>query len=157
MEGKRAVLKEADGAYEELREAIAGLDESQMRRVWLGTWGVREILIHISGWHREMVPAFRRIARGEPPYPDGVSYDDSDAWNARFVEAKGDAKVVDVLAELEASHRDFVDAATALADAHFVEKAPARELFEGAGAPHYREHAAQIRRGRHDGASTLEA
>jgi len=28
-----------------------------MRRVWLGTWGMREILIHVSGWHDEMISA----------------------------------------------------------------------------------------------------
>src|SRR5262245_42343990 len=128
MDDKPTVMKEADGAYGELREAVEGLDEGQLRRVWLGTWGVREILIHISGWHRAMVPAFQRIGRGESPYPEGVSYDDFDAWNARFVEAKEHAKVADVLAELEASHRDFVDAASALGEAHFAEKAPAREL-----------------------------
>src|SRR5436189_4238650 len=28
-----------------------------MREVWLGTWAVREIIAHIAGWHREMLPA----------------------------------------------------------------------------------------------------
>ncbi len=150
MADKQKLLREADEAFGELREAIAGLDETEMSRVWLGTWGAREIVIHISGWHRAMVPALERVARNEPPYPDGVSYDDFDAWNARFVEAKRSAKLADILAELGASHRDFVTAAAALAEEHFEAGAQARELFEGAGAPHYREHAAQIRRWRDD-------
>ena len=114
-----------------------------MRQVWLGTWGVREILIHISGWHREMIPALARVARGEPAYPAGT-YDDFDAWNARFVDRKTGVKTADVLAELDASHQAFMAAAAALPDAQLAPGGAARDSFEGAGAGHYREHAAQI-------------
>ena len=34
-----------------------------------GLWGVREILAHIMGWQREMIPVLERIARGEKPSP----------------------------------------------------------------------------------------
>jgi hypothetical protein len=61
-----------------MTHAIDGLTDDQMRRPWLGTWGVREILIHVSGWHREMIPAPERVARGELAYPAGT-YDDFDA------------------------------------------------------------------------------
>jgi hypothetical protein len=109
---------------------------------------VREILIHISGWHREAIPGFARVARGEAePYPPGT-YDDFDVWNARFVQARAGVKVADVLAELDASHRDFLTAAAALPDRHFVPDAVVRGLFEGSGAGHYREHAEQIRQWR---------
>ena len=145
MADKQKVLREADEAFGELQESIHGLDEAQMERVWLGTWGVREILIHISAWQRAMIPAFGRIARGETPYPDGVSYDDADAWNARFVEARHGVGLGDVLTELTAAHRDFVAAAGALSEDRLAAGEPARDLFDGAGAPHYREHAAQIR------------
>jgi hypothetical protein len=148
MADKQKLLRDADEAFGELREAISGLDEPRISQVWLGTWGVREILIHVSGWHREMIPAFGRVGRHETPLPPGVSYDDYDAWNARFVETWRDAKLGDVLAELDAAHRDYVAAAAALSEEHFAAGSPARELFEGAGAPHYREHAAQIRQWR---------
>jgi hypothetical protein len=152
MADKQKLIREADEAFGELREAISGLDEPAMKKVWLGSWGAREIVIHVSGWHREMIPAFGRLGRNLTPYPDGVSYDDFDAWNARFVEAKQNAKLPDVLSELEASHRDFVAAARVLPEEHFTAGSPARELFEGAGAPHYREHAGQIRQWRENGA-----
>ena len=151
MADKQKLAREADEAFEELREAISGLDETAMKKVWLGTWGVREIVIHISGWHRELIPAFGRLGRNQTPYPEGVSYDDFDAWNARFVEAKRNAKLPEVLSELEASHRDFVAAANALPDEQLAAGSPAREMFEGAGAPHYREHAGQIREWREKG------
>ena len=143
MSDKATLLRDADEAFGELRQAIDGLGDEEMRRVWLGSWGVREILIHISGWHDEMIPALGRVARGEAPYPAGT-YDDFDAWNARFVERRAGVKPADVVAELEASHRRFVDAARAVPDAAWAPGGPAREPFEGAGAGHYREHTAQI-------------
>lgn len=147
MSDKATLLREADEAFDELRQAIAGLTDEEMRRVWLGTWGVREILIHVSGWHEAMTPALGRIANGEVPYPPGT-YDDFDAWNARFVDQKTGVKTADVLAELDASHREFVGAAAAVPEPHFVPGGAARETFEGTGAGHYREHAAQIRKWR---------
>ena len=143
MSDKATLLREADEAFAELSRAVEGLTDEEMRRVWLGTWGVREILIHISGWHREMIPALARVARGEPAYPAGT-YDDFDAWNARFVDRKTGVKTADVLAELDASHQAFMAAAAALPDAQLAPGGAARDSFEGAGAGHYREHAAQI-------------
>ena len=141
MSDKARLLQEADDAFGDLRQAIDGLDDARLTRVWLGTWGVREILIHISGWHQEMIPALARVARGEEAYPAGT-YDDFDNWNARFVDRKRGVKMADVLAQLEASHRDFVRAAGAVPDQHF---GVARDMLDGAGAGHYREHAGQIR------------
>lgn len=147
MSDKARLLREADEAFGELRESIDGLSDDEMRGVWLGRWGVREILIHISGWHDEMIPALGRVAKGEEAYPAGA-YDDFDAWNARFVEQKTGVKTAEVVAELEASHRAFVSAAAAVPERFFAPGAAAVAPFEGAGAGHYREHLAQIRQWR---------
>jgi hypothetical protein len=144
MSDKATLLRDADLAFGELHRAIDGLTEDQMRDVWLGTWGVREILIHISGWHEVMTPALERIAEGEPPYPPGA-YDDFDAWNARFVEQKRGVKVADILARLDATHREFVEAATGVPEPLLAPGGAARDTFDGSGPGHYREHAAQIR------------
>ena len=144
MSDKDKLLHEADEAYAELRRAIEGLSDDEMRQVWLGSWGVREILIHIAGWHEVATPALGHIARDEAPYPPGT-YDDFDAWNARFVIQKTGVKTSDVLAELDLSHKNFVEAARALSDQHFQAGKTARETFANNGPGHYREHAAQIR------------
>jgi hypothetical protein len=144
MSDKARLLREADETFTELRQAVGGLTDDDMSRVWLGTWGVREILIHVSGWHEAMAPALERIGRDEPGYPAGT-YDDFDAWNARFVAAKAGVKPADVLANLVASHRGFMAAARAVPDQHFAPGGAARDLFDGSGPAHYREHAAQIR------------
>ena len=141
MSDKEMLLREADEAFAELRRAIDGLTDDEMRQAWLGSWGVREILIHISGWHEEMIPALVRIARGEPPYPAGT-YDDFDNWNARFVDARRGAKLSEIVARVATSHRDFVRAAGAVPDERFDD---VKGMLDGCGTAHYREHAGQIR------------
>jgi hypothetical protein len=143
MDARDDIIQTTEQEYAALRALLQGLDEASMREVWLGTWGVREIVAHISGWHREMLPAVERLARGESPYPDG-SYDDFDRWNAHFVAERKDVATRDLLAEMDRSHADFVGAARRLAPADLAEGGKARSLVDGVGAGHYREHSAQI-------------
>lgn len=147
MGDKAKLIQDAQEAYEELAQAIAGLSESDASRVWLGTWGARDILIHIAGWNREMALALTRIRKGEPAYPEG-QYDDADAWNARFVQARQGATLSQILDEVASAHRELLTAASALTDAQLASEAPARAIFEGTAAQHYREHGAQIRQWR---------
>ena len=144
MSDKAALLREEGEAFSELHRVIDGLTDEQMTRVWLGTWGVREILVHISGWHEELTPALERLTKGQKPYAPGT-YDDFDAWNARFVAQRAGVKTADVLVELDAAREKFVAAAASVPEQHFAAGGAAREPFEGAGAGHYREHATQIR------------
>jgi Protein of unknown function (DUF1706) len=144
MAEKRKLLDDADQAYLELKDAVAGLSEADLGQVFLGVWGAREILIHIAGWDREMTPALENIGRGKAPYADGA-YDDADAWNARFVAARKGARAADIVAELEGTHRAVIAAAAALPESHFAPEQPARAIFEGTTTGHYREHAGQIR------------
>lgn len=147
MGAKQELLEKAEQEYDGVKAAIKGLDEAQMREIWLGSWGVREILAHITGWHREMIPALERMSRGEVPYPDGA-YDDFDSWNARFVEARKGRAPADILREVDASHRELLSAASRLPDEHFGEGKSASGLVDGVAAAHYREHAEQIRQWR---------
>jgi len=143
MSDKAILLRDTDEAFAELHRAIDGLTEEEASRVWLGTWGVREILIHISGWHDAMAAALDNVARGKAAYAEGM-YDDYDAWNARFVAERAGVKLADVVAELDASHRRLVAAADGVPEAQFAEGGAGRGPLEGAGAGHYREHETQI-------------
>ena len=147
MGAKQELLERAGQEYEGLKAAIKGLDEAQMSQVWLGSWGVREILAHMTGWHREMIPALERLGRGEAPYPDGA-YDDFDSWNARFVEARKGRAPADILREVDASHGELLSAVSRLPDEHFAEGKLLPGLVDGVAAAHYREHAEQIRQWR---------
>ena len=145
MSAKQDLLNEAAREYKALHESIQGLNEAQMTQVWLGTWSVRDIIAHMSGWHRELTPALERIARGERPVPEGTSYDDVDAWNERFAAARRNTPVAEVLLELDASHEAFMHAAAQVPDARFGEGKTAWKIVSQNSAHHYKEHGDQIR------------
>ena len=144
MSEKTTLLSEAEAEFILFKRAIAGLDEAKMREVWLGTWSARDIVAHISGWHREMSPVLERLARGERPVPEGVSYDDVDAWNARFADAKKSAATADILTELEASHAEFMRAAAAVPEERYGPGKTAYKIVDFNSRHHYQEHGGQI-------------
>jgi hypothetical protein len=141
---KDQLLNLAAREYKSFHEALHGLNEEHMTEVCLGTWSIKDIVAHISGWHRQMGPALERIARGERPVPEGVSYDDVDAWNATFAAARRDADVADVLLELDKSHEYFMHAAATVPADRFLPGRTAWKIVDGNTAHHYHEHREQI-------------
>ena len=141
---KDELLLSAAREYKAFHQALHGLNEEQMAEVWLGTWSVREIVAHVSGWHREMLPALERLARGERPLPEGVSYDDVDAWNARFAAAAGDREITELLLELDRSHEDFMQAAARVPAERWEPGKTTYRIVDANTAHHYHEHAAEI-------------
>ena len=142
---KDELLLAAAREYKAFHEALHGLNEEQMAEVWLGTWSVKEIVAHMTGWHREMLPALERIARGERPVPEGVSYDDVDAWNARFAAVAKDREITDLLLDLDRSHEDFMQAADRVPSERFQPGKTAYRIVDANSAHHYREHGDQMR------------
>jgi Protein of unknown function (DUF1706) len=144
MSEKTTLLSGAETEFAAFKRALAGLDEAQMREVWLGTWSARDIVAHISGWHRELAPALGRMAKGERPIPEGVSYDDVDAWNTRFADARKTALTADILKELDASHASFLQAAAGVPEERYVPGKTAHKIVDFNSRHHYQEHRAQI-------------
>ena len=142
---KDALLREMDAGFAALLDAVDGLSEEQMTRVWYGDWSVRDILAHVAGWHREEIAMLERMARGERPVPESADYTDDDAWNARFVAKWRAASAGEVLAELKATKEAYVAAASRLPEERFEEGRTARRLVQQGCIEHYREHADEIR------------
>ncbi len=138
-------MNEAAREYRALHEAWRGLNEEQMSEVWLGTWSVRDIAAHIAGRHLEMAPALERLARGERPIKEGVSYDDVDGWNERFAAARRSTAVADVLLEMDKTHESFMKAAAAVPAERLQPGKTAWKIVDGNSAHHYREHGEQVR------------
>jgi len=142
---REELLAELDEAFAGLQATCRDLPEARKRVVMQGTWSVKDILAHISGWHREMAGALARIARGERAVPEGVDYSNFDAWNARFVEAARAAPVSEVEKELADSFAAFRQAVGALPENRLIPGRTADRIVHEAGMDHYRHHAAQIR------------
>ena len=142
---KDELLSAAAREYQAFHDALKGLNEGQLTEVWLGRWSVKDIVAHISGWHREMIPALERMALGERPFAPGASYEDVDAWNAKFAAAKKDSPVSEVLRELDLSHEYFMALAARVPEERFVPGKTAYRIVDLNSAHHYKDHGDQIR------------
>jgi hypothetical protein len=138
------LLGELDEAFAGLQATCRDLPEARKRVVMQGTWSVKDILVHIAGWHREMAGALGRIAKGERAAPEGVDYSNFDAWNARFVMAARATPVPEVEKELAESFAAFRQAISALPENRLIPGRTADRIVHEAGMDHYRHHAAQI-------------
>jgi hypothetical protein len=115
MSDKEATLKLVEDEYQKLRQAIDGLDEGAMARVWFGTWTAKDIIAHVAGWEKEMGAALERMARGERPTAEGVDYSDADAWNEKFSLSMRHVSAPTVIASWQQTHANYVKAARAVA------------------------------------------
>ncbi len=144
MATKTDVLRRLDAGYTEFRTELNRLSDEQRNERWLGSWGMRELLAHMSGWHEEMAAGLERLARGERPTPEGVDYSDADAWNATFAQQAA-ATPADALARFEETHRKFRAAIEAVADDRFGEGKTVNRIADMAGVDHYKEHLDELR------------
>lgn len=145
MGNRDQLLAQLNESFEDLLGAVQDLSEEQMTKVWFGEWGVREILAHVAGWHWEMSKALERIAAGERPVPEGVSYDDADAVNSGFVSAASGRGANAVLDDMIASKEAFVAAALKVPEERYGDGRAAARLLQGSGFGHYQEHLPAIR------------
>ena len=148
MAAKDDVLKQVAEEFAAFKASYAGLTEPQLTEVMLGAWSVREILCHVAGWHREMVPLLERIASGEKPVPEGVSYDDAEPWNEKFVKVYAGKSAAEMLKEIDASYEALIAAARTVPEKRFAPGRAAARTMDGVGPHHWREHGEQIRQWR---------
>jgi hypothetical protein len=142
---KQESLAKLQGGFDQLIAAIDGLDDAALTRVFYGTWSVKDILAHVSGWHHTMAGAMERMARGERPTPEGVDYSDSDAWNARFASAMAAQSSSTVIADLRQSYATYARAANAIPDDRWGEGKTINRIVETSGYGHYEEHLPAIK------------
>jgi hypothetical protein len=142
---KQQTIAETEKGFHELLDAVAKLDDRAMTTTFYGTWSVKDILAHITGWHQTMTGALERLGRGEGPTPEGVDYSDADAWNAKFAGAMAAQSPPTVVAVLRQSFANYVRAARALPEDRFGEGKTANRLIEASSYGHYREHLPPIR------------
>ncbi len=145
MSNKEATLQQLDEEYQKLLQAIEGLEEEALSRVWFGDWSTKQVIGHILGWEREMTGALQRLARGERPTVEGVDYSNVDEWNAKFAHATDAIEPRSVLAMWRQVHMTYVRAARAVPDDRYGESKTVNRLLEASSIGHYQEHAGPIR------------
>ena len=148
MPDKAATLGLVETEYQNLRQAIDGLEDDQLTNVWLDGWSIREIIGHVIGWERESIIRLERMARGERPTPEGVDYSNPDEWNVKFAREVAASSPQEVFEQWQQVHTDFVAAAMKVPDERYGEEKTVNWLLEGNGYGHYQEHTEQIRKWR---------
>lgn len=141
---REQLLTELNKSFASLLDAVSGLSDEQMAEVWYDKWSVNDILAHVAGWHREMAPAFERLARGERPVPEDADYGNFDKWNASFAGARAPA-AAEVTAELKASKEAFATAAAMVPEEKFEDGRAAYRIIHLTGIEHYADHEPAIR------------
>ena len=109
-------------ARRSLLEAVKELPVERLDEVFLGSWSVKDLLAHLVGWDITNLQAVQEILAGQ--YPGFFQFYDKDwqSYNARLVEQYKKEPFVDLLAEVDASHRQLIT---------FLETLDAGELING--------------------------
>ncbi len=148
MTDKATMIHDLELGFQEFRGPILDLDEAAYGETWLGSWNLSQLLAHMAGWYREMTGAIERVARGVRPTPEGVDYNDADAWNAKFAARALPGKAA--LKDWEEAYRGYLEAAKALPEERFGIDPESRRprignrLLQTAGIGHFEEHQGEL-------------
>ncbi|MBA4180955.1 MAG: hypothetical protein C0506_10240 [Anaerolinea sp.] len=148
MTAKAETISTLEAKYHDFHARIVDLPDDAYGEAWLGDWNLSQVLAHMAGWFSEMAAAIGRVSRGERPTPDGVDYNDVDAWNQSF--AAGVTAGRSSLQAFDEAYAAYLDAAKALSDDQFgidAEKGRPKigtRLLQGAGIGHFEEHEPQL-------------
>ncbi len=117
---REQLLKKIDTPWAALRASYAGLSEAQLAQPGVtGDWSVIDILAHVSAWENEALTHLPHILEGKRPPKYSDRYGGIDAFNALKVRESRAVSPAEVLARVEATHRQLVD---------YLESAPAEQL-----------------------------
>jgi hypothetical protein len=141
---REALIKDLNGEYENLYGILMTLGGADKLRPVLDAWSVKDVLAHMAAWLFEGAAALEGLAGGERAAPESTDSGDVDARNARFVEQRRGASVVEVETELHLAREAFVRAMRSLPQERFAEGEAARGIVFEEGIDHFREHAQQI-------------
>jgi hypothetical protein len=148
---KGAVLARLRDARAELLAAVDGLSTTEMGILPVdGTWTIKDILAHVSGWTAWDLAGTRRILAGQGV--DWTAIQDVDAFNAHVVAARRNRTPEQILAEMMATHTALQELLADLPEEDLFSTG----LFEGpywdnlagwlqVAWEHEAEHAGQIR------------
>ena len=140
-------------ARQDILQTISRLSPSEQDRVYLGNWSVKDLLAHLAGWDYANLQAAQSVLAGE--VPGFYAYHDHDwnTYNARLVAQYKKGDFAELLASVQASHRQLVDYLKTIPEGPFNKDMGVR--FKGykvtigrlvqAEASDEREHTEQIR------------
>jgi hypothetical protein len=148
---KSVLLATIRASSDRFQAQLAPLSEAQLTRPFaIGTWSIKDVLAHLTAWHKLGAREYQAIAQGHLPViePEG----DVDQDNARLIEPSRTQSLHEVLTAFRTAYQQVVEAVESLSETDLFEagRFPWREgqaLWEGIANntfAHYDEHAGMI-------------
>jgi len=104
----QALLAELSAARRGLLDAVQTLPPAQRDTPFLGTWSIKDLLAHLTGWDATSLQAVQQMLAGS--YPTFFQYYDKDwqTYNAQLVRKHKVEPFEALLSAVEGSHRDLM-------------------------------------------------
>jgi len=152
------LLKRLDKAWEALKESYAGLSDSELMESGVtGAWSVRDIIAHVSWWEEEALTHLPLILDGGKPPRYSVTYGGIDAFNAQMAEQKRNLSLIEVLRQLDETHRRLIDFIQSAPEDQFIRETRFRHRLRLDTYSHYPKHTEAIRKWREQRSAGREA
>ncbi|HTE86314.1 MAG TPA: DinB family protein [Dehalococcoidia bacterium] len=130
MAEQEALIAKFRESQTEFVSAVSGLSDQRTSEAWSGTWGIKQIVAHISGWESTMTEALEKITRGERPTVEGIDLSDTDGSNATFTERAASTGFDEILDGLRSAGERLTAAIRAVPDDRIEEGRTARRIVE---------------------------
>jgi hypothetical protein len=143
---KQQLLQRLDREWALLKEAYAGLSDSQMAEPGImGDWSAKDILAHVTTWEEEALKYLPLILQGQKPPRYKDLYGGLDAFNAQTSARKRGLSLAEVLRQMDEIHHRLVDYVAAAPGEVFTTETPFRHRLRLDTYSHYPLHARAIR------------
>ena len=140
------LFERLESRWRELHNAFRGLSrEALLESGVVGSWSIRDVLVHVASWDEEALKALPIIVDGGrvPRYSD--VYGGIDAFNALTQGRKASLTLEEAMQEFEEAHRRLLAYLEGVPDAAFAAEGRFLRRLRQDTYGHYREHAEQIR------------
>ena len=109
---RATILTQAQNDWEELRAAIDAFSDDEIdRENAIGTWSVRDVMVHIANWEEELLRIVTALDADETPVRTITDDDDIDVWNEREVARFHSVPLADARAYYYDTHRTLMERA----------------------------------------------
>jgi hypothetical protein len=135
------VLARMDDAFQEFRDAVAGLAAADFELSTEAGWTVKAMIAHVAAWHGQAATRLETLRttgrRDDDP--------DVDSFNARITEEAATRSAAEVVAELGTSYARLRAETVQLDDARLIEADQwAFTTIEANTFHHHPEHTAEL-------------
>ena len=149
MDRRQQLLKRLDKAWCVFKDSYAGLPDSKLLELGVtGAWSVRDIIAHVTTWEEEALKHLPLVLRGKRPPRYSVTYGGIDAFNALMTKRKESLSLLEVLRQLDDTHRRLVEVIKRAPEDQLIRETRFRRRLRLDTYGHYPNHAAAIRRWR---------